>query len=162
MSTLWTDEQIEHLRRRQADRTLHPYTCGGLGPDDVCHRARGVDDGVLIPTREGFVCPCGEYRQEWVHDADNVDAEGAGRPRVSKSVPLAVLAMTMIGAGQMHGQSAPRFNPGRLLRNKLYVLVRAGHDLEACRRRLGDWVSEELFDELQAVARWKKKQQEES
>jgi hypothetical protein len=26
------------------------------------------NDGVLIATLNGWVCPCGEYRQDWAHD----------------------------------------------------------------------------------------------
>lgn len=26
------------------------------------------DEGVLIPTTEGWVCPCGEWKQNWCHD----------------------------------------------------------------------------------------------
>ncbi len=63
IQTMWSIEVIARLRERQQDQTKHPYTCGGLGPEDRCHRIQGIDEGVLVPTAEGFVCPCGSYRQ---------------------------------------------------------------------------------------------------
>lgn len=73
MTTPWSDAQIEYLRTRQADRTKHPYTCGGLGPANLCRRTRGIEAGVLTPTPEGFVCPCGEYQQTTLMSFDQID-----------------------------------------------------------------------------------------
>jgi len=55
----WTDEEIKNLKKRQANKTLHPYTCADCGE-------------VLVPTEFGFVCPsqyC-DYMQNWAFDSD--------------------------------------------------------------------------------------------
>jgi hypothetical protein len=55
----WTGEQVENLRRRQARRDLHPYTC----PE---HREP------LEPTIYGWECPRSGclYEQRWAHAID--------------------------------------------------------------------------------------------
>jgi len=55
----WTDEQVENLKKRQANNMMHQYTC-------VC-------DGniALIPTKEGWVCPECDYTQKWCHKSDS-------------------------------------------------------------------------------------------
>jgi len=63
----WNPKQIANLKRRQAARWLHPYTCA---------EHSGLP---LTPTKEGWVCPsigCA-YRQNWAH-AD--DAAGTWPP----------------------------------------------------------------------------------
>lgn len=49
----WTDEQIAALAAHQADDRFHPYTCGNNS------------DHILEPTRQGWVCPHCDYRQDW-------------------------------------------------------------------------------------------------
>jgi len=60
-TTIWTDEQVANLNAYQKDRRFHPFTC----PGDNTHCQNQRD---LIATREGWVCACGEYRQNWAHD----------------------------------------------------------------------------------------------
>lgn len=57
----------------------HPYTCGGSGQINECKRQLAYDkrfkgeqveftndnEGVLIATEQGWVCPCGKYTQDW-------------------------------------------------------------------------------------------------
>lgn len=77
----FTDEQVEKLKQWQSgdgwyyepDKNdvlnfklpPHPFTCCG---HDGCTRPEELDDGILIPTTEGWVCPCGKWKQNWCHD----------------------------------------------------------------------------------------------
>jgi hypothetical protein len=65
MKAPWTEEQVGLLRQWQAAGFVHPYTCFSRG--EGCNRSQREDDGVLIPTTEGWVCPCGKYTQDWCH-----------------------------------------------------------------------------------------------
>ena len=59
----WTDEQVEQLNRFQRDSEFHPYTCCGDGLEQFCERKQKVSPGILIATNEGWICPCGKYKQ---------------------------------------------------------------------------------------------------
>lgn len=68
----WTPEQVAKLWRRQFgpwesvfDR-VHPYTCGNRS--DGKHIEFGGDLGMLVPTINGWVCPCCDYKQDWSHE----------------------------------------------------------------------------------------------
>ncbi len=52
----WTDEQVAALNRYQHNDRVHEFTCPNL-----------CADRTLIATREGWVCACGGYRQDWAH-----------------------------------------------------------------------------------------------
>jgi|GEM_PF-4733770 len=53
---LWTEEQVENLRRYQACEYVHPFT--------------SADGGNLIPTSEGWVeVEGGRVVQDWAHGA---------------------------------------------------------------------------------------------
>lgn len=56
-----TDREVERLKQHQENTCFHPFTCGG----ENCDRGERSDDGVLIPTNEGWICPCGDYKQEY-------------------------------------------------------------------------------------------------
>lgn len=43
----------------------HPFTCCS---HNGCNRLQQPNEGALIPTIEGWVCPCGKYTQNWCHD----------------------------------------------------------------------------------------------
>ncbi len=58
----FTPEQIAYLEIWQTGLGLHPFTC--MGHNDCKHSER-IDDGALIPTVDGWACPCGEYKQNW-------------------------------------------------------------------------------------------------
>lgn len=65
---IWTAEQVEMLKERQADPAMHPYTCGGDRTDRV-HQFQadesGEEAGLLYPTVRGWICPACDYRQFW-------------------------------------------------------------------------------------------------
>ena len=56
----WSDAQVEALNGWQAAGRFHPFTCPGDKPE--CDGRRE-----LVATAEGWVCRCGEYRQDWAH-----------------------------------------------------------------------------------------------
>ena len=43
----------------------HPFTCCS---HNDCDRLNQPNEGALIPSKEGWICPCGEYKQNWCHD----------------------------------------------------------------------------------------------
>lgn len=47
------------------DVTPHPFTCMG---HDGCTRPQDLNEGILIPIEEGWICPCGKYRQNWCYE----------------------------------------------------------------------------------------------
>lgn len=60
----FTQIQVDALNRWQTLGSVHPFTCGGNRMD-----AKHLDgEGVLIATREGWICPFCTYRQDWAHD----------------------------------------------------------------------------------------------
>lgn len=74
----FTDEQVDNLNEWQAGMInavspggdmlilpTHPFTCCG---HNDCKRGEDVNHGILIPSNDGFVCPCGNYKQDWCHD----------------------------------------------------------------------------------------------
>lgn len=44
---------------------IHPFTCCS---HEGCERLKQPNEGALIPTTDGWVCPCGKYTQNWCHD----------------------------------------------------------------------------------------------
>ena len=72
----FTKEQVENLNKYQKSNLFHPFTC--CSPENIseCLRAtkeingefiKGTSDGKLIATEDGWVCPCGKYKQNWAH-----------------------------------------------------------------------------------------------
>jgi len=54
-----TDEQIQDLNDWQKNPLFHPLTCGGNRTDE-----KHLDgEGVLVATKEGWVCPYCDYKQ---------------------------------------------------------------------------------------------------
>lgn len=51
---------VDSLNAYQNACQFHPYTCPGNKPD--CNKHRN-----LIATVDGWVCACGEYKQDWAH-----------------------------------------------------------------------------------------------
>lgn len=64
----WTDMQVERLRDWQRSGFVHPYTCGKRHRSTHVWSDWGMDYGVLIPTRKGWVCSDCDYTQDWAHD----------------------------------------------------------------------------------------------
>ncbi len=66
----WTPAEVEALNLYQQEGRLHPFTCGG-DRGDPAHRAyaaeHGGDNGQLVATEEGWVCPVCRYKQDWAH-----------------------------------------------------------------------------------------------
>jgi len=60
----WTDEQVENLKKWQVHPFAHPFTCCS---HDDCDRLNQPNEGALIPSNEGWVCPCGKWKQNWAH-----------------------------------------------------------------------------------------------
>ena len=58
----WSDEQVEILKKYQSAHVMHPYTC----PNRDGHPWDPEGDfGVLVPTRNGWVCRHCQYTQDW-------------------------------------------------------------------------------------------------
>jgi len=56
----WPQETVDKLNQYQNAGQFHPFTCPGNKPDCEKHRN-------LIATTDGWVCQCGEYKQDWTH-----------------------------------------------------------------------------------------------
>lgn len=57
---IWTDEQVAALNAYQERGQFHPFTC----PGDYRHCDKQRN---LIATPAGWVCACGQYRQDWAY-----------------------------------------------------------------------------------------------
>lgn len=76
MAQIWTEEQVNELNKQQKSGKFHPYTCDrkakecevDMGPIETRDWSK---DGILIATTEGWVCPCGKYKQNWAHGIKN-------------------------------------------------------------------------------------------
>ena len=54
----WTPTQVDALNAYQRSGFFHPYTCG--------QRSRWAhEDGLLVATEVGWVCPDCPYTQDW-------------------------------------------------------------------------------------------------
>lgn len=65
----FTIEAVQTLNEYQTDTgkasQLHPFTCAERG--DGNHGEEGGDNGTLIATVDGWVCPFCTYTQDWAH-----------------------------------------------------------------------------------------------
>jgi hypothetical protein len=64
-------EQVERLNAFQKDTRFHPFTCGN-DRSDAAHvksasERNEYDTGILVATKEGWICPACGYRQYWAH-----------------------------------------------------------------------------------------------
>lgn len=59
----FTPEQVETLNEWQSSNSVHPFICSGPGEIFGCY-----GNCKLSATREGFICPCEKYTQDWAHD----------------------------------------------------------------------------------------------
>lgn len=64
----FTDEQVKALNEYQTKGRFHPFTC--CSPESVteCLRIKGTAEGLLTATNDGWICPCGKYKQDWAHE----------------------------------------------------------------------------------------------
>lgn len=68
----WTPEQVAALNAYQERGEYHPFTCPG--EHDACDGRRE-----LVAGAGGWVCKCGQYRQNWAH-ASMMEPPLAGGP----------------------------------------------------------------------------------
>lgn len=66
MKSKYSKKQIEQFNKSQTNNTFHPYTCDRKHKDcEVNIKPRDLKkNGVLIATKDGLVCPCGNYKQK--------------------------------------------------------------------------------------------------
>ena len=66
----FSKSQVNRLNKAQTNRLVHPYTCNkSVSECEVNQEPRDYSkDGILIATREGWICPCGKYKQDWAHE----------------------------------------------------------------------------------------------
>lgn len=57
----FTPDQVKHLNAYQGNSFWHPFTCARR--DDTLH----PDEGALVATIGGWICPYCDYRQDWAH-----------------------------------------------------------------------------------------------
>ena len=57
-----TKEKIKELQKQQDNPMLHPYTCCSY---NGCDRLNQPKEGQLIPTEDGWICPCGKWKQPY-------------------------------------------------------------------------------------------------
>lgn len=60
----FTEEQVKNLNDYQELGCFHPFTCCS---HDDCDRRKQPNEGRLRATTEGWVCPCGKWKQDWAH-----------------------------------------------------------------------------------------------
>ena len=80
MNKEFNKENIATLNHYQQSKMGHPYTCASHGIKE-CKREQAYEaringkeveytdenEGVLIATERGWICPCGKYTQDWFH-----------------------------------------------------------------------------------------------
>ena len=64
MKAPFTNYQIDLLNSYQNDNKYHPFTC----PDDGCNKRKRLDNGKLLVSKEGLICPCGKYKQDYANE----------------------------------------------------------------------------------------------
>ena len=53
----WSQEHVDSLNKLQKDETFHGYTCPTAHPEGR----------LLVATKQGWICPHCEYKQDWSH-----------------------------------------------------------------------------------------------
>lgn len=66
----FTPEKVIELNKQQKNGLYHPYTCDRNSDEcEIKIKPRDYSkDGVLIATTDGWICPCGKYKQDWFHE----------------------------------------------------------------------------------------------
>ena len=66
---MWTQEKIDELNSNQKSGKFHPLTCDRKSKNcEINVTPRNYHkDGILIATENGWICPCGSYKQNWHH-----------------------------------------------------------------------------------------------
>lgn len=60
----FSQEQVEAINYWQ-NGPGHSFTCCSYND---CERDKQPKHGQLIATIDGMICPCGDWKQNWVHD----------------------------------------------------------------------------------------------
>ncbi len=63
--TPWSDDDVELLNNYQMDGSGHPYTCENRG--NGSHAITNSETGMLVATRNGWICYDCDYRQDWAY-----------------------------------------------------------------------------------------------
>ncbi len=66
MNKEFSQEKIDELNKQQLDNNYHPYTCDRRSKCCEVNQDK-TKNGVLIATTDGWICPCGKYKQNWYH-----------------------------------------------------------------------------------------------
>lgn len=67
-SAPFTTNEIENINAYQDSGAMHPLTCQSDEISrDHCERDNKISEGKLRAIKECLICPCGRYRQFWVH-----------------------------------------------------------------------------------------------
>ena len=82
----FSQEQVDKLNQFQKTGKFHPFTCCSPEYIPECKRALNQGEtyeereGILIAKTEGFICPCGKYKQNWAYAfmADGKEPELSG------------------------------------------------------------------------------------
>ena len=74
ISPPYIEEQVKRMNEFQKSGKLHPFTCDGRPfiPDKYSahmERSRVIcpNEGILEATKDGWVCRCGMYFQDWAY-----------------------------------------------------------------------------------------------
>lgn len=67
----FTEEQVKYLNELQQSKRVHEYTCCSPKEIKQCQRRSGQNNGILTATTEGWICPCGKYKQNWAYEINN-------------------------------------------------------------------------------------------
>lgn len=69
MNAPFNDDQVHKLNEFQKTGFFHPFTCcgGDIDENPDCERQNQKGEGTLIATKDGWICPCGKYTQNWAH-----------------------------------------------------------------------------------------------
>ena len=62
----FTPEQVVALNEFQVSDESHPFTCANRGGGN--HAEWNGDQGVLVATVHGWICPFCDYRQDWAYE----------------------------------------------------------------------------------------------
>lgn len=72
ISAPFSKKQVEALNKFQKSGKDYPFTCLGMPHIPNKHsaymgRTRAIcpNEGLLIATEKGFICPCGSYTEDW-------------------------------------------------------------------------------------------------
>lgn len=70
--TCWSAEDVVKLWHHQFDpwpkfQQVHPYTCDNREN----HPQLAGDQGILVPTVRGWICPFCDYTQSWAHGVNH-------------------------------------------------------------------------------------------